>query len=401
VTPQTFARTSPKGVPYEDVITLANSVKRDIWINVPDRANDDYVRHMADLFRDSLNPNLKIHIEYSNEVWNSGFTQFFDMFGIAKANPNLTATDDFGRVAQQYALNAKHADDIFRQEFGAGASRLSFVYGSQSGNPYWTSTGLSYIQSRYGNPSQYFNEVAIAPYFGNDLGAANTPTITASQLNANLQTFIDTTLRQWIREQKTIASQYGMSLSAYEGGQSLDQLANGALASSFQTDPRMGTLTGQLLDVWKQEGGGLFMNFSHIGQFWGALQSSTDLGSPKWQALMQRLLPGGDATLDGVVDINDLKILALNYGKSGMWWEQGDFNGDGVVDSQDLALLAANYTTPATFGADWATAEASAATVATIPEPVMLAWFTVSGAALLFRRRRITQVPSPGTQGED
>ena len=401
-TPQTFARTGPKGAAYEDVIQLANQVnKSDVWINVPARANDDYIRHMADLFRDTLNPNLKIHVEYSNEVWNSGFNQFFDNLSVAKADPNLTHTDDFGRSAEQYALTSKHVGDIFRQEFGAvTSSRLSFVYGSQSGAAYWSSTGLGYLQTHVGDPKKYFNEIAIAPYFGNDLAAANTPDLTADQLFANLQIFIDTTLAGWIGEQKTIARQYGLALSAYEGGQSLSNLQNTPLATTAQLDRRMGAMTNHLIDVWNQQGGGLFMNFSHIGAFWGLLNSQADIGSPKWDALMSRLLLAGDANLDGVVNSKDLAILAQNYNKSGTWWEQGDFNHDGVVDALDLQMLAANYGlgtpldgSPATalsaasFATDWALAQTE------VPEPGMLSLLTIAAGSLLLSRRRRPSLP--------
>ena len=55
------------------------------------------------------------------------------------------------------------------------------------------------------------------------------------------------------------------------------------------------------------------------------------------------LLPG-DANLDGMVNVQDLAILAANYRKQVTGgWLQGDFNNDGVVDVEDLALLAANY----------------------------------------------------------
>lgn len=393
---QTYSRTSLKGAPYEDVVQLANQAKSDVWINVPDRANDDYIRHMADLFRDTLDPKLKIHVEYSNEVWNSGFTQFFDNLSVARSDPNLTKTDDYGRSAEQYALTSKHVGDVFRQEFGtAASSRLSFVYGSQNGAAYWTTTGLSYIQSHVGDPKKYFNEVAIAPYFGNDLGAANTPDLTADQLFANLQNFIDTTLTGWIHEQKTVANQYGLALSAYEGGQSLSNLQNTPLATTAQLDRRMGTMTNHLIDVWNQQGGGLFMNFSHIGAFWGLLNSQSDIGSPKWDALISRLLLAGDANLDGVVDSKDLFILAQNYNKAGAWWEQGDFNHDGVVDALDLQLLASNYGlgTPfngsqpaanraASFATDWALAQTE------VPEPGMFPLLTIAIGSLLLNRRR-------------
>jgi hypothetical protein len=51
----------------------------------------------------------------------------------------------------------------------------------------------------------------------------------------------------------------------------------------------------------------------------------------------------GDATLDGVVDFNDLAKLAQSYNTAGKTWLDGDFNYDGTVDFLDLAVLAQNY----------------------------------------------------------
>src|SRR5262249_17489409 len=42
------------------------------------------------------------------------------------------------------------------------------------------------------------------------------------------------------------------------------------------------------------------------------------------------------------VDYSDFLVLKANAGKSGMFWEQGDFNHDGVVDLTDLALMKPN-----------------------------------------------------------
>ncbi len=54
----------------------------------------------------------------------------------------------------------------------------------------------------------------------------------------------------------------------------------------------------------------------------------------------------GDATMDGVVDFNDLVKLAQNYNTaSGKNWIDGDFTYDGAVDFNDLVKLAQNYNT--------------------------------------------------------
>jgi hypothetical protein len=55
-------------------------------------------------------------------------------------------------------------------------------------------------------------------------------------------------------------------------------------------------------------------------------------------------IPIGDADLDGDVDIDDLSILAVNYGLSaGGRWGLGDFDFDADVDLADLTRLATYY----------------------------------------------------------
>jgi hypothetical protein len=64
-----------KGVPYELMIDLCNKLDKDAWICVPYNASENYISSMAALFRDNLEPERKIYVEYSNENWNWGFGQ--------------------------------------------------------------------------------------------------------------------------------------------------------------------------------------------------------------------------------------------------------------------------------------------------------------------------------------
>jgi autotransporter-associated beta strand protein len=104
----------------------------------------------------------------------------------------------------------------------------------------------------------------------------------------------------------------------------------------------------------------------------------------------------GDATLDGVVDFNDLVKLAQNYNTTvsaitASWWNKGDFTYDGVTDFNDLVKLAQNYNTSLPtepipgasigFDADLARAFAS------VPEPSCLGIAGIVLAGLMGRRR--------------
>jgi autotransporter-associated beta strand protein len=126
-----------------------------------------------------------------------------------------------------------------------------------------------------------------------------------------------------------------------------------------------------------------------LGAGGGSFMGSTADGS----AVLARYTLLGDATLNGVVDFNDLVQLAQNYNvvDGSRTWFTGDFTYDGKTDFNDLVKLAQNYNTalptepipgvPADFGADLAAAFAS------VPEPGSVALLGLAAFGLLPRRR--------------
>jgi len=115
--------------------------------------------------------------------------------------------------------------------------------------------------------------------------------------------------------------------------------------------------------------------------------------------VVARFTLAGDATLDGIVDFNDLVKLAQNYNTTvssttESWWTHGDFTYDGITDFNDLVKLAQNYNTALPAGA-LAIPGASAAfeadlarAFASVPEPGTLGTLGLVGAAVMGRRRR-------------
>ena len=343
-TPPTAMIQMTNGIAWESIVDLANTVHRDAWINIPDCVTDDYVKQLAALIHDKLDPALKVRVEYSNEVWNAGFKQFGRTYERAKRNDLVTAKDDFGRIAQQYGLRSAQVIHIFQETFAKDADRVIGVYGGQTSNTYFAEMGLGLVKNMMGDPKGYFKEMAIAPYVGNDLPAAPLGGWTVDTIFPELENFNATTLARWIHDSKTVADRFGLAMVAYEGGQHIT--GNTTLTEPFKIevnhDPRMYGLYHHMMDVWKLNGGGMYQEFSHVGGGWGLLDGIRDPGSHKWDAVMDMLLPKGDATLDGRVTWEDFQIVKSNYGKSGMWWEQGDFNGDGKVDAKDVELMLPN-----------------------------------------------------------
>jgi polygalacturonase len=117
----------------------------------------------------------------------------------------------------------------------------------------------------------------------------------------------------------------------------------------------------------------------------GGTVGSLDLGGGQVEA---RYTLGGDANLDGRVDVADLGSLATNYGVSGTAvWAQGDFDYSGSVDVGDLGALASNYG----LALGGATSADAAALVAVnnvaVPEPAMMGMVLSAGLACRRRRR--------------
>lgn len=119
------------GVAPEYLIELANEVDANAWFNMPYRANDDYVYQFATLVRDTLDPELKVYVEWSNEVWN-GFFPVNSWLYQQQALPENAGLDFF-----QVAANEIERDfDIWTEVFAGQEDRLVRVVAGQQANPW-------------------------------------------------------------------------------------------------------------------------------------------------------------------------------------------------------------------------------------------------------------------------
>jgi Dockerin type I domain len=70
------------------------------------------------------------------------------------------------------------------------------------------------------------------------------------------------------------------------------------------------------------------------------------IGETETKAVKARFSQTGDLNGDGKINLDDLELLSLNYGKRaapGGGTLTGDLNGDGIVNQLDVAILKANY----------------------------------------------------------
>jgi hypothetical protein len=339
-TPDDFLAEGPTSVPLEEIVALANEAHKDLWINVPAMASDDYIRKMANLIHTQLDAGLNLYVEYSNETWNNAFPEYKQVLSDALANPLVTQrSNNMLAVAQQTAYKIKQIGDVFKQAFGAQAGRVRPVLAGFTISANYNQVALQFLSDHYGSPSNSIYALGIAPYVMLTKGT-NTSGLTLDKMFASMNNYLNNTLPSILTSDVSLAGKFGVPVIAYEGGSGVtNQNPTKWVKAAAQSDPRMYKLYQDLLDLWSQKVGTMFNAYAYSGTFWGLLNKAQDPGSQKWDAVMSKILPAGDANLDGKVTSADLTIVQANLGKKGAWWEQGDFNHDGVVNNQDLQTV--------------------------------------------------------------
>jgi hypothetical protein len=305
---------SPRGVPIEVAVQLANVLSADPWLNLPHKADDVYIRQMAALVHAQLGSGQKVYVELSNEVWNGIFPQYDYAVAQGRALWPGEPGGDGGYAWNRnwYGMRVAQMCDIWKTVWGADAGRIVCVLAAQASS---TQDATEALMCRYwrGAPcaAHNVNAVAVAPYFG-----FKVPSAWTSQADGGLSALFQSLYSQndpsippkgslgqasaWEASYRAALVSYKLPLIAYEAGQSF---ANGSAALNnlyfaANRDPRMRVAYLTYLNQWKANGGQLLLLYDDISApdesgSWGALeslmQSTAPLSSapPKWQAIQQ------------------------------------------------------------------------------------------------------------------
>jgi hypothetical protein len=300
--PNFFGLTGENGQSWELLIALANTAGRDVWLNLPVRANDDYIHKLAQLVKygsDGTNPytipqskpvyaplkaGLKVYVEYGNEVWNSGpgFKGFGWSLALANANRNdathpITVdglqSDQYIALRRWIAFRSSVISLAFREVFGDAAMMTTVrpIFSTQVGDANnYLSNGLAWAQSFYGQvrqslpvnavvrkPSEIWYGGGGAAYYDASIDPKDTGATTMDTYFASLPTpafardsVIDSI---WTHA-------YGLKYVAYEGGpgpggSALGSAMGAAVAPAFNNNPRMKDRMLVAQDIWDQAGG--------------------------------------------------------------------------------------------------------------------------------------------------
>ena len=246
--PNDRSQTMRNGVSYEYIILLANTLNKDIWINVPHQASDDYILQMARLFRYGLKPNIKVYLEYSNEVWNWMFSQAD--WVVNHGNKNIS-------YPRNYAERALNTFRIWHQEWAGQTNRVKRVLATQVGFPFVSEEMLAQAKGEFDvfSPTFYFG------YSGGTcldnlraLGAAATPTDVINCTRTSMRAFFPN-----IHQTYRLAQLYGKPIAHYEGGQHMTSNPTiepfQAALYQAQIDPQIKTLYQEMIDSLRRYGG--------------------------------------------------------------------------------------------------------------------------------------------------
>jgi hypothetical protein len=290
------ARYTVKGVPIEVTIDLANRLKADPWYNVPHRADDGYVRGLAELVRTRLDRERRVYVEHSNEVWNSVFSQ--SEFARRRGAELGLSKDPFEAQLRWHARRSRQVFELFAR--AVSGPRLIRVMGSQASNA-WVSSVLL----EHEGAGKLTDALAIAPYFGGYLGepeaARRVERLALDQLMEELEARGVDEAAAWVTAQAALAHEHGVDLIAYEGGQHLTgvgpALENPAINRLFDAanrDRRMHGIYLRFLERWREQGGSLFVHYLSCGGYskwgrWGALETPDQdrRRAPKYAALRE------------------------------------------------------------------------------------------------------------------
>lgn len=170
------------GMAYEQLIQLCNITNKDLWLCVPHRATDDFVTKLAQLIRygsdgvnpytspqvnpvyPPLNPNLRVFVEYSNEIWSGGGSFPQGNYAEQQAAVSVPALSKARWNARRFAQIFSRFQSVF-----GGTDRLVRVAAIFTGNSSYSQDFINEIAS-YGptlTPATQADIMAVTTYFGN------------------------------------------------------------------------------------------------------------------------------------------------------------------------------------------------------------------------------------------
>ncbi|XP_067684249.1 uncharacterized protein [Haliotis asinina] len=230
-----YSQQGPYGAAVEYMIHLANTLGANPWFNMPHAADDDYIRNFAQLVKKDLRPDLKVYIEYSNEVWNPIFRQH--VYAMEQGKKLNLDPANWKAGMKFYSKRAAQVADIWRQVYGSLSSRLYPVFSWQTGFQDYFKQAVDAVGSKISN----FKALAITGYFSCNKVADDHGAEMIHMSMAQIQQYCKNelpTMQKSFQYFMDLAKTHHLQLVMYEGGPSVMQnkVFNGAASNQAITD---------------------------------------------------------------------------------------------------------------------------------------------------------------------
>ena len=305
----------------EEMVELANRTDTDPWFTLPHMATEEYITNFAQYVKDNLDPNLKVYVEYSNEVWNFDFSQGWWVEEQGK-NEWLDSNDSgYTKRIDWFGKRTTEITQIWDEVFETEKDRVIGVLGAQAANPWTARRALQYTWSDDPKSHEEYgiDAIAIAPYFGSYLGNPtyeaeieswiddDDPDVALNNLFEELTQggvlsngYEGGALQQayyWTTAYVELAAQQNLEIITYESGQHLngnsgvqDNQAIGDLFIAANRDPRMGEVYQEYFTTLHELGLDLSMNYTDVSSYnkwgsWGVLEHIHQEDSPKYNVI--------------------------------------------------------------------------------------------------------------------
>ncbi len=247
---------------YMYIIQLCNMLKKDCWINGFVLSDENYQKNLGKLFRDNLDPSLKVYLELSNEnTWN-----FF---------PGFNGPPLINNYAQATGMDLFDAASFLENRFwvnfgdswkGEDQDRIVRVVAGQAVNPFHVARKTQYHEAR----GERYDMLSVAWYLdqiqtnGRTIPQNGTPLqllnamIADNNYNRNQDSYTDfPSISKIINMHAGLARAKGKKMALYEGGthHSFEQRVGGVDRSNWDRSrfvkwlPEIRTFYKSLLDT--------------------------------------------------------------------------------------------------------------------------------------------------------
>ncbi len=316
---QYFVQPGRVGACLEDLVEAANLANVDLYVNIPDTADLDYITKLMQLvafgsdgvfpyaapepkaaYR-GLKPGLKFYFAWSNEVWNTMFTQCArnDAAGRAevaagKSPLNYDGTTDTGiwfrrRVGERLRICSEAARGVFGD--AAMMTRVRPILEGFIADPSTLAVPLDFLNNYYNNGDGKDHVATPRPpsyhVWGGGGGGYRQPEKKATAGDARTADALfagGLEPASHVNEVQILAG-YGLEHATYEMGFNIGDAAYNEFTSKLTSDPRCRPLARQTLADYYADGGSLAVMYCISTGNWRNLDAIGRLDHPKYLGL--------------------------------------------------------------------------------------------------------------------